>query len=115
MEDLRDLSGLDLSSLIDTVSKNPEIMNLAKSMLASVQAERNVPADSMPSESADAIAPLPLPHSSAAHDDTQKQRDALLCALRPYLSKERRDTLDRILGIEKLTSVLLNLENVLPK
>ena len=115
MEDLRDLAGLDLSSLIETVSKNPEIMKMAKSMLSSVQAERNVSADSVPSESADAIAPLPMPHSSAAHDDTQKQRDALLRALRPYLSKERRDTLDRILGIEKLTSVLLNLENVLPK
>ena len=121
MGDVRDLSGLDLSSLIDTVSKNPEILNLAKNMLSPPQSgTERVPdaqkSDSVPSPSEltdtlRALIPTSAKHSSHT---SESNGDALLCALRPYLSKERRDTLDRILSLKKLGTVLLSVENISP-
>ena len=119
LEDNQALSGLDLSSLIDTISKNPELINVAKSMLASPQKSSSAEASSKEENESETksitagLSDLSSILSSLRLTDSNghcRDRDALLKALRPYLSSSRRETLDRILSIEKLGTVLASLE-----
>ena len=119
MEDNQVLSGLDLSSLIDKISKNPEIINVAKDMLSSVQKspatdvkELGETDQSVPAGLGELASLLPHLTSLQAQgaNGRHSDRDALLKALRPYLSSARRETLDLILSIEKLGSILASVE-----
>ena len=109
----------DLSGIIDMISKNPEIVNAAKELLTQTGTETpkkesvTVSADAHDTGVPDVSALLPviqsLKRDTHGAGDVRTNRDALLCALRPYLSPERQSALDRLLTFEKLGSVLTQL------
>ena len=70
----------------DLLAKLPQVMEVLKPMLGQAQA---------PS--------LPKPPSP------EEERDRLLLSLRPFLSKERQETLEAILKLSKLGEVLKQL------
>ena len=121
MPDLQDLSKLDLSSVFDVISKNPDLLNVAKDVMASLQkgdladaAEKeSTPSDPESTTEVSGMLDSLLPSAShAKKKDGGKNgnRDALLCALRPYLSPERQSALDKLLRIEQLAALLSQLD-----
>lgn len=86
-------------------------------MLSSVQKSPSPPESEKKTEGASqSISALPneltalLPALSSVTHSHHSDRDALLNALRPYLSSARCETLDRILSIEKLGAILSGIE-----
>lgn len=112
----------DLSGIINMLSGNPELMKMASGILSGLPksappeptAPQNVdsppPPEFDPSLFAKTVAPLlsgqsPF-NSSKRASPNDERRCALLKALRPYLSPERRDAVDQMLKFSKLTDLL---------
>lgn len=77
----------------ELMAKLPKVVEMLKPMLQSTPASTSTPAESIPT----AARPSAPPHSC---------RDDLLLALKPFLSPERAATIDVILRLGRLGSVL---------
>ena len=119
-----DLSNLDLSGVIDKISKDPEMLNTARNILSSLRSgDREKTADGADKtkneggeeaggvELASLLPALTQSMQGAKKERAQESnRDALLRALRPYLSEQRRNALDRMLSFERLGEILSSSE-----
>ena len=109
----------DISSIISKIKENPEIVSAVASAISggavkepeSPTALPQLPLDKLP----DIMSTLkPLLQSGDIQDkndesfDRNECRCALLRALRPYLSRERREIVDRILKYGKLGELIKN-------
>ena len=118
-----------ISGAISKILEHPELIGMIGSMLQSPkpseesqpqekQEVESVAADATPSAKggADMLASLaPMlaklqsqsTSQSAVYRDTR--RDSLLCALKPYLSKERCDAIDQMLKISRISDIFKNM------
>ncbi len=113
----------DLSGIIDMISKNPDLVRNAMSAIsgmsgtvsdsASQDTEKEVSAPaSAPAFDPSALNAL-LPKLSQAQkprNDGKSNHHDLLCALRPYLSPERRTVIDRMLEFGQIGDLLKSFE-----
>ena len=111
----------DISNLLSGVLSNPEMLSMVSSMAEQLKNGASNPESppSQPTEAAptsalpqkdiagalSALAPLLSTNSSKADSD----RACLLRALKPYLSSGRREAIEYIIKISKLTDVIKNL------
>ena len=116
-----------ISGAISKILEHPELIGMIGSMLQSPkpseesqpqekQEVESVAADVTPSAKggADMLASLaPMltklqgTSQSAVYRDTR--RESLLCALKPYLSKERCDAIDQMLKISRISDIFKNM------
>ena len=100
----------DLSQMLSRVMANPEAMAMLSSLLGkTVQKEHKREEECCPcldkeKGKHEEIAPLPIP--SCPSECKGDRRRNLLLALKPYLSAERCQTIDRILLITEALSVI---------
>lgn len=113
----------DLSGIIDMISKNPDLVRNAMSAIsgmsgtvsdsASQDTEKEVSAPaSAPAFDPSALNAL-LPKLSQVQrprNDEKPNHHDLLCALRPYLSPERRTVIDRMLEFGQIGDLLKSFE-----
>lgn len=111
----------DLSGVLNMLSGNPELMKMASGILSGLPkstppeptVQQNVesppPPEFDPALFAKTVAPLlsgQSPITAKKPSPNDERRCALLKALRPYLSPERRDAVDQMLKFSKLTDLL---------
>jgi len=128
-------NAVDLSGLISSILKNPEVSDMISSMASKSnekEAEETVsPASDQPLQiPPEILAKLPQMMSAlsgisgimpAPNNNGQKEvspekkeeakRAALLRALRPYLSERRRTVIDGMLGMEGIAKVIGTLKD----
>ena len=117
----------DLSGIMDIISKNPELLGKAASILGEMKSGGESPLSGFdPSmlgnlfsggaptsggnekgekEENDAAENVPAVLSNIGRKSKSRSAD-LLCALKPYLSKERCDVIDYMLNFSKLGDLL---------
>ncbi len=113
----------DLSGIMEMLSKNPDLVRNAVNAISGMAgAAPNVSTDETATEvsapvSAPAFDPsalnalLPmLSQGKKSHKDGKPNHHELLCALRPYLSPERRAVIDRMLEFGQLGDLLKSFE-----
>ena len=113
-----------LSSALNEIFSNPQMLSAISSMAQNLKnnAPTPTPAEqSPPTDEASATASTSSPHitdklpdllnmlSSSGSGYKQNHRSELLCALKPYLSQNRADAIDKIIRFSELSSVLKNL------
>lgn len=117
-----------LSSALNEIFSNPQMLSAISSMAknlkdgdhGSVTAEKKEEAkeevkEETPTEGASAASVTDkLPQllnmlSSSTSNIKQSRRSELLCALKPYLSQNRNDAIDKIIRFSELSSVFKNL------
>ena len=129
-EELRDQSPQQLSSDGDTrisdaigkLLKNPELIGMIGSMMASAskpasaEEEQPVSEEATPAVSGTdmiaTIAPMLSSMQKAAstpHSAENDRRSCLLRALKPYLSKERCEAIDQMIRISLISDVFRNM------
>lgn len=92
----------DLSGILSQVMSNPTAMNMLSSLLGGMGAEKSAEKkESCPPQTEEKILP-PCPKELSA----KEKRRGLLLALKPFLSAERQQTLDRILMISEALALL---------
>lgn len=117
----------DLSGILDMLQKNPEIMKTAMSLFAAggkstenkegseesnsaevvaEPAEPSIPTGFDPSSVAALLPALSGSLGKAKKDQPTDRRSALLCALKPYLSRERQMAIDYMLQFGKMGDLL---------
>ena len=114
-----------ISGAISKILEHPELIGMIGSMLTSSKPTEEIPKDapkeeataaevSQPAASgADMLASLaPMlsrlqGSSGISHKDDK--RECLLCALKPYLSKERCEAIDQMLKISRISDVFKNM------
>ncbi len=121
-----EINGDALSGAVSKLLEHPELISMVASALggagvgetgakatpssAPAASTQNEPAPAaMPSISPDAIATL-MPMlgklSSIGSESTEFKHEPLLCALKPYLNKQRCETVDYIIRLSKLSSII---------
>lgn len=120
------LGGDGISSALGEIFSNPEMLSAISSMAEKLKAgesrenkgaqnsENSADEHSSGSESPNGALTEKLPEiigmlSQKENDPLQRQRADLLYALKPYLSKNRCDAIDRMIRISELSSVFKNL------
>lgn len=117
-----------LSSALNEIFSNPQMLSAISSMAknlkdgdySSVTAEKKEEAkeetkEETPTDGASAASVTDkLPQllnmlSSSTSNIKQSRRSELLCALKPYLSQNRSDAIDKIIRFSELSSVFKNL------
>ena len=117
-----------LSTALNEIFSNPQMLSAISSMAknlkdgdhSSVTAEKKEEAkeevkEETPTEGASAASVTDkLPQllnmlSSSTSNIKQSRRSELLCALKPYLSQNRNDAIDKIIRFSELSSVFKNL------
>lgn len=97
-----------LSSLLsnpELLSKLPELISIISPLMGSLSSQggTSIPASvQKPTLTAPATPAL-------AHKSEQQNRSALLCALKPYLKKERQDAIDYMIKLSRLGDILKTL------
>ena len=116
----------DLEKMIKNLSENEEFLNLVKTMKgesagqtesspaeteekvqASAPVDISAAADKLP-EIMSALGPLMKGrghHGGGGSRDTEN-RNRLLAALKPYVNESRRDMIDKIMSLSKITGIL---------
>ena len=105
-----------LSGALSRISEHPELISMVASALGGGDApteDKETPASASPSPSGDpaallgAIGPI-MSALGKSHRKSPREehRDALLCALKPYLSEERRRSIDQIMKLGQLGDIL---------
>ncbi len=100
----------DLSGILSKVMSNPQAMGMLSSLLGNMQGEKQEKHEAEKHEAEKhgeareerILPPKPKPSSQS------ENRKQLLLALKPFLSPERRQALDRILMISEALSLLQN-------
>lgn len=113
-----------LSTALNEIFSNPQMLSAISSMAknlkdgdhSSVTAEKKEEAkEETPTNGASAASVTDkLPQllnmlSSSTSNIKQSRRSELLCALKPYLSQNRSDAIDKIIRFSELSSVFKNL------
>ncbi len=113
----------DLSGIMDMLSKNPDLVKNAVNAISGMTGA--VPSVSSESAEAEASAPVSAPsfdpsalnallpmltQGQKTHKDGRPNHHELLCALRPYLSPERRTVIDRMLEFGQIGDLLKSFE-----
>lgn len=100
----------NLSSVLSGVMQNPEMMSKLQGILSDPEAMQTI------SKAASSLGGM-SPHEptekererpslpAAKNSDEAKNRAALISALKPYLSEERREKADKLLSLLSLLSV----------
>ncbi len=109
-------NGLNLSEVINLIMSNPELMESIKSMSKKIT---DAPADEGSEVKASVEAPKKEDFSKAEEESVstyspeggkepfgRKRRRELLCALKPYLSKDRANAIDSMLVITDVLDVM---------
>lgn len=116
----------DLSGIMNMLSGNPELMKMASGILSGLP--KSDPPDPPIAQSVEASPPPPefdptlfaktvapllsgQPGIAKKPSPNDERRCALLKALRPYLSPERRDAVDQMLKFSKLTDLIRAFEH----
>ena len=111
----------DISAIISKIKENPEIVSAVASAISggSNKAEDTAPQQSQLNSDRlpDIMSTLKPLLQGNSHSDGETEifnreecRCALLRALRPYLSRERREVVDQILKFGKLGELIKNLK-----
>ncbi len=99
-------SGDILSSLLS----NPELIAKLPTIISSVKPILDILGKSSSGSDSVAAASLPVKSSSATKlDYGSDSRSALLCAMKPYLSPDRRNAVDYIIKLSRLGDILKTL------
>lgn len=111
-----------LSSALNEIFSNPQMMSAISSMAQSLkngapakapteETSEATPKTALPSSATDKLPELLNMLSSSSNNSNIKQshRSELLCALKPYLSQNRSDAIDKIIRFSELSSVFKNL------
>lgn len=102
----------DLGGLLSSLMSNPAALSGIMGLLGNLQGTSKPPSDAVsagaiPSaplqEEAAPTSALPLPLTSQSRGE--RERRALLCAIRPYLSKDKCETLDKLLGLYEVFAI----------
>lgn len=115
----------DLEKMIKSLSENRELMELLRTMRPENGAGANDAADSAPSSASDGVASsgdraVPadkVPELMSALSSMMKgddkgvsrsteNRNRLLSALKPYVGDSRREMIDKIMSLSKITGML---------
>ncbi len=106
------------SDFISSILSNPDLLSKLPTLISSIkpimeifgraqptaaQVNESSPAEPSPTASSQAI-------SAAKTMGDSNRRAALLCAMKPYLNKERQDTIDYIIKLSRLSDVLKSLQ-----
>ena len=97
----------NFSEMLKEVLADPEAMEKLMGAAETLMGEKSAPQDTGASQEAATVGaregegarPLPVPKSKK---DTSDERIALLTALRPYLSPERRKSADNLIRMMKM-------------
>lgn len=106
-----------LSTALNEILSNPQMLSAISSMaknLKSAQDDTKKETDEPKNEEATASAGLPdilnmLSSKGDVGSFKQNHRSELLCALKPYLSQERSDAIDKIIRFSELSSIFKEL------
>lgn len=104
----------DLGGLLSSLMSNPAALSGIMGLLGNLQGAAKPPSDavsagaipSTPLQQEEEAAPtsaLPLPLTAQSRGE--RERRALLCAIRPYLSKDKCETLDKLLGLYEVFAI----------
>ena len=102
----------DISGIMDIISKNPELVEKAASILDGMKNDADSPFSGFDPSALGAMLPAFNPTQSGKKEDGgQGHRKGsrsceLLRALKPYLSKERCDAIDHMLNFSKIGDLL---------
>ena len=98
----------DFSGLLSGLLSNPQALSMLTSLLGQMQAKPAQPPPCPPPEppcNGPSVCRQPPPcpplPCEKPKDDGEEKRRALLLALKPFLSPQRQETIDRILMIEE--------------
>lgn len=97
-----------LSSLLsnkELISKLPQIISVAKPIIELMGSQS---ASKKPAEESQTKA-LPAYPAAAARSKSEADRSALLCAMKPYLSRDRQQAIDYIIKLSRLGDILKTL------
>ena len=101
--------GDPFGGLLSTILANPEIISKIPAIISSVKPI----IDSLTHQSPTADVPVsasPVTKENAPHGKSgEDSRTALLCAMKPYLSEERRNAVDYIVKLSRLSEILKTL------
>ncbi len=97
-----------LSSLLsnpELLSKLPELISIISPLMSSHSSQNNQAAP------AGLFTQSSIPKATPAHPQSHEaqNRSALLCALKPYLKKERQDAIDYMIKLSRLGDILKTL------
>ena len=111
-----------LSGAIAKLSEHPELISMVASALGKgteppteqqATSSAALPSQPSPTQSPDlssligSIAPVMAAlGGNRKKDPREEHRDALLCALKPYLSEDRRQMVDRIMKLGQISDIL---------
>ena len=107
-----------LSAAIDKLMANPQIINMVASALGTPSApspsknddEKSPPKDTAVPTAAmpqlDKLLPLIGKLSNASSEASTFKHEALLCAIKPYLSHSRCEAIDQIIRISKMSAII---------
>ena len=118
MADLGEININDLSSMVERLKSNPEIVSSVASALGigfpSSDSEKGdgeeKSAPTLP-DVISTIAPMiPSKPSGGKEGRDSEHLTALLCALRPYLNPERQEIIDYIMKFSKIGDLLKKLQ-----
>ena len=109
-----------LSSLLsnpELIAKLPTILSSVKPLLDMLKTSGTAPQSAFPhtaiptnaTPSADADSKKDAPASLVHHSHASDSRTALLCAMKPYLSRDRQNAIDYIVKIGRLGDILKTL------
>lgn len=115
-----------ISGAINKILEHPELIGMIGSMLTTPKPSDDISADT-PEENTAAVEAKPtaaggtdmlatlapmlakLQSSAGALPHKEDKRECLLCALKPYLSKERCEAIDQMLKISRISDVFKNM------
>ena len=110
-----------LSSALSEIFSNPQMLSAISSMAQNlkngdsashIQEPKNEPvakSEDLRESTSDKLPELLNMLSSGGGGIKQNRRSELLCALKPYLSQNRSEAIDKIIRFSELSSVLKNL------
>lgn len=97
-----------LSSLLsnpELISKLPELISVISPLMSNLSSQAK--SDVLPSVTKSTIPASATP--THTQDRELQNRSALLCALKPYLKKERQDAIDYMIKLSRLSNILKTL------
>ena len=97
-----------LLSNTDLISKLPQIVSAVKPIL-DLLAKPQAHASEQAKPTTNDTAALPAHPAASARAKSDADRTALLCAMKPYLSKDRQNAIDYIIKLSRLGDILKTL------
>ena len=98
-----------LSALLsnkELISKLPQIISVAKPILELMSSQPSPKAQAHATSESDKLPAYP---AASARSKSEADRSALLCAMKPYLSRDRQNAIDYIIKLSRLGDILKTL------